>query len=205
MLSPGKRKLQARTGIRKISWRKKFCFTCGPFAKGYSGDCQINWFSFTKQTFRKSDFPFQKFDFFTNLNPFFQESKQKSSGSPYLNLKASNVGLSPLLNRRKIDKSSSLERRDTDTLADKFMIFKKPRLTIKNTTVKPTLSSDMAFDGLGGTSKKENTDFPTPLIRSSNILTSSTSHSLKRIPSAKFKKLTKTPSLGRIDTFLLKD
>lgn len=104
-----------------------------------------------------------------------------------------------------MDKTSVLDRRehDDDTLANQFTIFKKPRLTIKNTTVRPILSSDMAFNGLGGTSKKENTDFPTSI--STSILTTGTSHSLKRIPSAKFKNLTKTPSLGKIDNFLLKD
>ncbi|XP_063698611.1 E3 ubiquitin-protein ligase TRAIP-like [Culicoides brevitarsis] len=123
----------------------------------------------------------------------FDDEPKPKSDSPYLNLKSSCVGLSPLLNNRKT------ERRDeNESLASQFTIFKKPRLTVKNTTVR----SDFAFDGLGGTSKKENTEFPVPV--SSNVLTSASSHTLKRIPSAKFKKLTKTPTLGKIDNFLLK-
>uniref|UniRef100_A0A336KCN0 CSON007042 protein n=1 Tax=Culicoides sonorensis TaxID=179676 RepID=A0A336KCN0_CULSO len=127
------------------------------------------------------------------------DTKLTSSDSPYLNLKASNVGLTPLLNRRKADSLSQSEnkKRDGDSLAEQFTIFKKPRLTIKNTTLKPSLSSNMAFNGFGGSSKKEDSDFPTP-ISSSNVLTSS-SHTLKRIPSAKFKNLTRTPGIPKID------
>lgn len=118
---------------------------------------------------------------------------KKSSDSPYLQLTASNVGLSPLLNRRKLEKSV---KNENESLSERFTIFKKPRLMIQNTTQKSNLRTDVAFDGLGGSSKPE-IGFRTQLTTTATT----SSHTLKRIPSAKFKKLTKNPSVGRIDSF----
>lgn len=96
---------------------------------------------------------------------------------------ASNVGLSPLLNRPSSQNTTSgtTDKRENDSLAEQFTIFKKPRLTIKNTTVKPNLAPNISYNGLSGSEKNENSEVPISSV------------TLKKLDSSKFKKLSRQP------------
>lgn len=95
---------------------------------------------------------------------------------------ASNVGLSPLLNRPSSQNTiSGTDKRENDSLAEQFTIFKKPRLTIKNTTVKPNLAPNISYNGLSGSEKNENSEVPISSV------------TLKKLDSSKFKKLSRQP------------
>ncbi|XP_067004019.2 E3 ubiquitin-protein ligase TRAIP [Anabrus simplex] len=70
--------------------------------------------------------------------------------SPYLNVKSSSIGLTPL---RPSTSSNRL-------VSDKFSIFKKARMTTQMSSTSSTHDPETAYDGLGGHSKLD--EFPKP-------------------------------------------
>lgn len=123
----------------------------------------------------------------TTLN---ENAKQiQDSDSPYLNIKSSSIGLTPILQRMR--PASKRDDKD-DNLFKDMAIFKKPRLTERSTTVRQT---NMVFNGFGGSERKENTEFPNvPVLSTSEFKIKSTSARLK---SGKLKKLSNPIVFGK--------
>lgn len=83
------------------------------------------------------------------------------SDSPYLSIKSSSIGLTPILRAglsAGAGKSSSAEgaqlTKTQSDLSDKYSIFRKPRLAAKTTSL--PVNKNLVFNGLGGSEKKEN-------------------------------------------------
>lgn len=122
----------------------------------------------------------------TTLN---ENAKQiQDSDSPYLNIKSSSIGLTPILQRMR--PVSKRDEKD-DNLFKDMAIFKKPRLTERSTTVR---QSNMVFNGFGGSERKENTEFPNVPLSTSEFKIKSTSSRLK---SGKLKKLSNPIVFGK--------
>uniref|UniRef100_A0A8D8IN37 E3 ubiquitin-protein ligase TRAIP n=1 Tax=Culex pipiens TaxID=7175 RepID=A0A8D8IN37_CULPI len=86
-----------------------------------------------------------------------------ASDSPYLNIKASSIGLVPIMraglsSTATAAKSSSaasgtLTKTQSD-LSDRFSIMRNPRLAARTTALPP--NKNLVFNGLGGSERKEN-------------------------------------------------
>lgn len=144
-----------------------------------------------------------------------------ASDSPYLSIKASSIGLVPILraglSSAATAKTSTATAQLTKTqsdLSDRFSIMRNPRLAPRTTALPP--NKNLVFNGLGGSEKKENfPGFPerketlaaAPAIKP--VSTSSTVSLSKRLKTGK---LTRHPSTTKfssaqqmMDDFLLPD
>lgn len=144
-----------------------------------------------------------------------------ASESPYLNIKASSIGLVPILraglSSAATTKSSSattqLKKTQSD-LSDRFSIMRNPRLAPLTTSLPP--NKNLVFNGLGGSVKKENfpgfperKDPPVTVPTVKPISSTSTVSLSKRLKTGK---LTRHPSTTKfssaqqmMDDFLLPD
>lgn len=146
-----------------------------------------------------------------------------ASESPYLNIKASSIGLVPILraglSSTATTKSSATAGQLTKTQSDlsgKFSIMRNPRLAMRTTTLPP--NKNLVFNGLGGSEKKENfPGFPErkePLVAAAPVKpsTSTSSSTVSLSKRLKTGKLTRHPSTTKfstaqqmMDDFLLPD
>uniref|UniRef100_A0A8D8INI9 E3 ubiquitin-protein ligase TRAIP n=1 Tax=Culex pipiens TaxID=7175 RepID=A0A8D8INI9_CULPI len=145
-----------------------------------------------------------------------------ASDSPYLNIKASSIGLVPIMraglsSTATAAKSSSaasgtLTKTQSD-LSDRFSIMRNPRLAARTTALPP--NKNLVFNGLGGSERKEN--FPGFPVRKETLpaavpVKPSTSTTVSLSKRVKTGTLTRHPSTTKfstaqqmMDDFLLPD
>lgn len=144
-----------------------------------------------------------------------------ASESPYLNIKASSIGLMPIMRaglsssataKASATAGSTLTKTQSD-LGDRFSIMRNPRLAARTTALPP--NKNLVFNGLGGSEKKENfPGFPARKDALSAVpVKPSTSTSMVSLSKRlKTGKLTRHPSTTKfstaqqmMDDFLLPD
>ncbi|KAL9700646.1 hypothetical protein quinque_004087 [Culex quinquefasciatus] len=145
-----------------------------------------------------------------------------ASDSPYLNIKASSIGLVPIMRaglsssataaKSSSAASSTLTKTQSD-LSDRFSIMRNPRLAARTTALPP--NKNLVFNGLGGSERKEN--FPGFPARKETLpaavpVKPSTSTTVSLSKRVKTGKLTRHPSTTKfstaqqmMDDFLLPD
>ena len=119
----------------------------------------------TPEVVKKSRQAFLKMDSQNTPSPLNADEFNKriqhiqDSNSPYFKVKKTSIGLAPILKNPKQQKSSLTRQSSSSKDVTKLSIFKKPRIAHDPFPVK--LSSDIFYNGIGGTSKILQSDLTT--------------------------------------------